>query len=179
MKEDNSPSEVSRPQQFLEEVVQPNLVEFEAAVSNVRLAFNAVASVDALAAHIYVWCRENSENSNDAKKEIACVKTDDSYYRAKLASECPEFELLRDIAKAQKHVRRKWGNPQITGDDKVMSSQIGYGEGGYGCGRYGGPMQVVVLVGSKPEDFVFLEDVLKAATDFLKGKMKGLGALIL
>src|SRR5262249_42244728 len=42
---------------FLQTVVRPNMEEFNADHGNVRRAYNAVAVVDALAAHIYMWCK--------------------------------------------------------------------------------------------------------------------------
>ena len=40
------------PRQFLEQIVRPNVVEFHANCANMRHAYNAVAAVDALAAHL-------------------------------------------------------------------------------------------------------------------------------
>ena len=45
------------PGEFLQTVVRPNMEEFNADPGNVRRAYNAVAVVDALAAHIYMWCK--------------------------------------------------------------------------------------------------------------------------
>jgi hypothetical protein len=82
------------PGEFLQTVVRPNVEEFNADYGNVRRAHNAVAAVDALAAHIYVWCKTN------APSEIAGL-ADDTHYRERLAGCSSDFRLLRDIAKAQ------------------------------------------------------------------------------
>ena len=66
------------PRQFLEKVVQPNVTEFYIRIGSERHAYNAVAAVDALAAHIYVWCTVNSPSAIDGTPN-------DSVYRAVLA----------------------------------------------------------------------------------------------
>jgi hypothetical protein len=48
------------PREFLDEVVRPNVAEFNVNFGSLRTAYNAVAAVDALAAHIYWWCKTNS-----------------------------------------------------------------------------------------------------------------------
>ena len=82
------------PCQFLEQIVRPNVVQYHADDANMRHAFNAVAAVDALAAHIYVWCLTN------APAEVAGL-SDDTHYRKKLADRHNDFLLLHDISKAQ------------------------------------------------------------------------------
>src|ERR1700690_3504270 len=94
------------PRQCLEQVVRPNVADFHADDADMRHAYNAVAAVDAFAAHIYQWCTAN------AAAEVAGLKHD-SHYRAKLAASHDDFRLLRDIAKAQKHVRLTQGTPVI------------------------------------------------------------------
>ena len=47
------------PIEFLEEIVRPNVAAFHADYGSLRNAYNAVASVDALAAHPFVWCTVN------------------------------------------------------------------------------------------------------------------------
>ena len=58
------------PREFLENVVRPNVEDFDANYGSVRQAYNAVAAVDALAAHLYLWCKTN------APSEIAGVSDD-------------------------------------------------------------------------------------------------------
>jgi hypothetical protein len=94
------------PKEFLDDVVQPNVAAFHQDYASLRHAFNAIASVDALAAHLFVWCKANKP----AETYSASSDTD---YRHKLASLCPAFALLRDIAKAQKHVHFTKGTPQV------------------------------------------------------------------
>jgi hypothetical protein len=83
------------PRDFLANVVEPNVVELAANFGSVRCAYNAVAAVDALAAHIFHWV------ANQDPASIAGMK-DDTAYREALAEAYPVFGVLRDLAKALK-----------------------------------------------------------------------------
>src|SRR5687768_14424314 len=61
------------PREFLEEVARPNVEDFLASSDDARRAFNAIAAVDALAAHIYSWCKGNS------KAAVSGIKDDSDY----------------------------------------------------------------------------------------------------
>ena len=52
------------PRDFLETVVRPNVTEFNADYGKIQRAYNAVAAVDALAAHIYGWCNDECTVGN-------------------------------------------------------------------------------------------------------------------
>jgi hypothetical protein len=77
----------------LEQIVRPNIGEFADAYGDVRRAFNAIAAVDALAGHIWHWCRTN------ALHEIEEIQ-DDSDYRRRLSQKNVDFALVRDMAKS-------------------------------------------------------------------------------
>jgi hypothetical protein len=81
--------------------------------------------------------------------------------------------LLRDIANAQKHVHLTRRTPQVTLADQIVSRPIGWGEGPYGLGRYGGVQQVVVDI--RPGDFAYLENTIDNALAFLEAEMASLG----
>lgn len=153
------------PRAFLDGMVKPNVADFHARYDDMRCAFNAVASIDALAAHIFVWVKNNSP--------AMIAEQSDSSYREKLAASHGGFRLLRDIAKAQKHVHLRRGNPTVTRASQVSSREIAYGEGPYGMGRYGGPPQVVVDMddGSR----LYLENVADDALGFLEAEMVRVG----
>lgn len=72
------------PRDFLEVVVRPNVVDFNDDSVSLRLAFNAVASVDALAAHLYHWCAAH----NPAALHGA---GGDSHFRGALAALSDDF----------------------------------------------------------------------------------------
>jgi hypothetical protein len=150
------------PLEFLETVVRPNIKEFSDHFDDLRRCFNAIAAIDAFAAHIYEWCREN------APSHVAGEK-DDTSFRERLAQMNRSFKILRDIAKAQKHVRLTRGRPSIGHAEQVRSNPRPYGTGGYGTGRYGGSAQVSVDVDGKQ---VFVEGVIKEALEVLQAEMK-------
>ncbi len=154
------------PREFLMQVAEPNIADFHTNFADIRHAYNAVASVDALAAHVYDWC------GTHAPAELKGAQ-DDTYFRALLAQRNDHFALLRDIAKAQKHVRLERGNPRIKLASQISSRPIRWGEGDYGAGRYGGPPQVVVDIA--PGDFQYVETVVDGARAFLEGEMQRLG----
>jgi hypothetical protein len=154
--------------EFLTEVVRPNVAEFNVYSDSLRWAYNAVAAVDALAAHIYVWCTMN------APAELTIQN--DSQYRGTLAERDGggNFRLLRDIAKAQKHVHLKKGNPLVKRAEQVTARRMGAGELRVG-GRVGAAPQVVVDMKPKPGDFFYVTNVVDSALAFLEAEMHRLG----
>jgi hypothetical protein len=150
-------------QEFHDQVVLPNVADFNANFSSLRHAFNAIAAVDALAAHIYKWCEMNAITH-------ICGINNDNAYRHELAKRNRDFELLRDIAKLQKHVHLKFGEPLVTRAEQMTARPIGYGEGGYGEGRIGGEAQVVVDV--NPGEIYYVGAIVDRALAFLEGEMK-------
>lgn len=161
------PSHSMTPRDFLTTVVQPNVTEFTENVSDLRLAYNAVSAVDALAAHLYAWATTN------ASAAVSAVN-DDSQYRAKLAARNQDFALLRDIAKAQKHVQLYRHNPKVSRADQIASQPIGWDEVRFDTGRYGGATQVVVNLGAT--GLASVESIVLNSLDFLKSEMNSIGA---
>jgi hypothetical protein len=154
------------PREYLETVVRPNVSEFHDNHADLRLAHNAVASVDALAAHIYVWVKFNGPPA-------VTPFSDDTAYRAALCKRSGEFSLLRDIAKALKHVQLTRGAPQVTRSDQIVTHRPAYGEGDYGMGHYGGAQQVIVNLGLI--HFAYLETTVDCALAFLEHEMGEVG----
>jgi hypothetical protein len=154
--------DVMTPREFLEQIVQPNVAEFHGDYANVRRAFNAVVAVDALAAHIYVWSTAN------AGAEVDGIPND-THYREKLANTHEDFRLLRDIAKAQKHIKLTQGTPKITEAKQISARAVGWGEGSYGHGRWGGPPQVVI--DTERGTMRYVEQIVDSALQFHEGKM--------
>ncbi len=152
--------------EFLESFVHPNVDEFHTHCADVRYAHNAVRTIDALAAHLYVWAKQDNVTS------VASLR-DDSHFRSELAARNADFALLRDVAKAQKHVHLTRHNPRVTRADQIVSRPIGWGEGPYGLGRYGGVQEVVVDI--SPGDFAYLETTIDNALAFLEAVMTSLG----
>jgi hypothetical protein len=153
------------PQEFLDQVVRPNVLDFETNYGDIRHAFNAVHAVDALAAHIFRWCVLN----NPAEVE---GHLDDTNYREHLSSLSPMFRLLRDIAKAQKHVSLVRGEPLVQNMNSIESRPIGWGEGAWGEMRWGGPPQVVAS--TTEERTRAVEAIITEALAFLTSEMSRL-----
>lgn len=149
------------PREYLEHVVEPNIAELDADYGNIRLALNVVHSLDALAAQIFY-------GSNGA-----IAAKDDLDYRNQLASVSDEFALLRDIAKAIKHVRLERGDPLVSGGDQVSVASIGWGVGRWGEGRWSGPPQAVVATNSG--ELRYIEQIAQGALSLLKLELEKWG----
>lgn len=154
------------PLEYLDQVVRPNLADAHAHYSDVRHCFNAVAAVEALAAHIFHLCLSS------AAAEVAEV-TRDTDYRDRLARRNPDFELLRDVAKAQKHVELTQGTPLVSGAGQVGQRSLGWGQARWDEGRWDGPPQVVVETDAG--ELRAMSAVLDGALNFLLGEMRRLG----
>ena len=154
------------PREFLEAVVRPNVDAFHDDISSVRHAFNAINAVDALVSHLYVWA------SSNAPKVIAGTKHD-SAYRNRLATSNQQFGLLRDIAKAQKHVRLTQGNPTIGHFDQLSSCPITYDGRARHDGEFTyGPQMVVESNGT----IASVKGIVDDALNFLEAELSSSGA---
>lgn len=149
------------PHDYLTEVVEPNFADLAANYGSIRLNLNAIHAVDALAAHIY-------HGSNGA-----APGNDDTHYRSNLAQRDPEFALLRDIAKAIKHVRLGRGSPKTSRGDHVEARSLGWDEAAWGDGRWDGPPQVVIQLDG--EGIRVVETVAMNALRLLKAEMTKYG----
>ncbi|PWE57284.1 hypothetical protein DEM27_06505 [Metarhizobium album] len=127
------------PRQFLEVILKPNVAEALEKFKDLRSNFNAVATADAMAAHIFYWAKKREV------LEVAHIK-DDLNYRLELRRLNAHMALLFDVAKALKHVELERGNPMVKAASEVDVRSFGYGEGGYGVGPYGGGPQVSVFI---------------------------------
>jgi hypothetical protein len=154
------------PREFLEQIVRPDIDAFHADYGNIRLAYHAVTSVDALAAHLFQWCRVNNPSAT-------LGAGDDSLFRYHLAQKDKDFALVRDLAKAQKHVEITKTATAVSSQSQVVARGVGYGEGGYGTGRYGGPIQAIVTTNAG--ELKYLEGAVDAARDFLEREMSAAG----
>lgn len=156
------------PRNFLNDIVLLNLAEFEKQPGDLRLAFNAVAAIDSLMAHIFFWCKENKPD------EVAHLQ-DDSEYRHYLAGKSAghEIGLLIDVAKSQKHFRLQRGKKSVTGADQTTVQSLGWGKARWNEGRWGSPPQVVVETDEGATRV--LETILKKSLVLLEAEMERLG----
>lgn len=99
------------PVEFLEQMVRPNIAEFMKDKGDLRLAYNAILSVNALVAHIH-----HARSEPTAK--------DDDKFRNSLAGENSNYALLRDAANAVKHVRLTRGSPQLSSVGQISAKPM-------------------------------------------------------
>lgn len=152
---------------YLREHVEPKLVEFDAEKTSKRRANDAVQVVDQLAPRIFNWCKDNNPSL------VAGIKGDIEF-RSQLAQANSEFELVRDMAKAEKHMRLDRGSPLVSSSTQIQAKTRGWGEGPYGEGPYGGREQIVVDLNDGSSRNVYT--VVCAAYRFLQNHMSGIGA---
>jgi len=154
------------PRQHYADIVEPNFREFAEHFDSLRHAFNLAAATDALAAHIYWWCVENKPH------EVVGVR-DDSAYRDKLAEADSSFALLRDVAKAHKHVKLTRGTPMVKSSEQSSAKGVGFGLRGYSEGRFNGVVQISIEteIGERP----YFETIIRNAIRFLLAEMKRVG----
>lgn len=150
------------PSEFLDEVVRPNVAEFEANPGSIRHAHNAVAAVDALAARLYGWLKVNKPGTVTAG--------DDTLYRAELALINPDFGVLRDLAKANKHFELTRGKPTVSSAAQVSIEAPGWGEAQWDEGRWDGPDQVYVRLNNG--DLRAVDYLVRSGIQFLDQLMK-------
>ncbi len=153
------------PRQFFEDYVKPNYEAWRANQLDVRLAKNAVADANNMAARVFMhW------EKNDPSKVYGV--TSEGRYRAELtARECRDFGLVRDVAEAHKHVELDRAPRQVTRSEQTTVGGMGYGEGGWSEGTYGGGPQLVITLdnGRKRALSAVLKDVIEMWARLLAG----------
>lgn len=149
------------PREYLNDVVLPNYAALGESVETVRSAINAVLTTDALVAHIFFACRE--QIASDKPK-----KYNDDSFRAELASRDEDYSLVRDIAKAQKHVKLQ-SSSTITNASQVATATPPFGTRPWGLFRWDGGPQVDVRKNNGEYYPVLL--AVERAIAFLKEEM--------
>jgi len=150
--------------EFLERVVRPNMMEFQFD-GDERAAFNAIAAVDALAAHFFMWCKQRAH-------PLAAGCRDDTDFRETLARRDANFEIFRDVAKAQKHVDLTRGTPTVKSADQIaLGFFASLGEVAFG------DSDTRVLIQTNKGHIVEGRLVVGLALDFLVREMRQAGAV--
>lgn len=152
------------PREFLQRVVKPNLEALTENPLSFRHMYNAVLSVDALAAHVFSWWEKHSPQETDGSSDLL--------YRKESGKTRSDVRLLHEIAKAAKHVELTRGTPSIKAISEVRPRSFGYGEGGYGVGPYGGGTQISVIV---DDTKIQITSVLTSTIVFYEQEMDRLG----
>jgi hypothetical protein len=126
------------PRRFFEGHLRPNYEEWLASPLNERLAKNAVADANNMAARVFHYWRDRDPSQ-------VYGATDEGRYRDELAQrECTDFALVRDVAEAHKHVTLTRRSRRLTRSDQTAPGATAWNEGGYGEGVFGGGPQLVV-----------------------------------
>jgi hypothetical protein len=145
------------PRRFFEEHVRPNYEEWLASPLNERLAKNALADANNMAARVLHYWRDRDLS------QVYGVSNERQYRDLLAERECSEFALLRDVADAHKHVSLTRQSRKVTRSDQTGSGATGWGEGSYGEGVYGGGPQLVVTLddGTKRPLTAIMANVIK------------------
>lgn len=126
-----TPGKLENPRDFFEEITRPNNVEFFGAPSSFRTAFALAMSLF----NLHEWVFEF--NKADVEREFgkAFAKSGDLW--KEVETQVPEAKFIRDFSNASKHVRLTIRpSTSMTHIANTEIQIIGYGEGGYGQGRY-------------------------------------------
>jgi hypothetical protein len=156
------------PRQFLMTVVQPNAVQFSSNYGDLRQAYNVVFSVDALAAQLFSWAKTHAPTYSDSYANDSQFR-----FRGALSHRNAEFGLVRDLAKALKHVELIAGKPSVKTASQMALESLGFDAARFDEGRFDGPAQVVVTTNSGEKRVV--ESVVLNALKFLEQEMVALG----
>lgn len=128
------------PQRFFDDHVKPNYEEWLADPLDERLAKNAVADANNMAARVFHHWRGLDPS------QVYGVANEGSYRSELAGRECPDFGLVRDVADAHKHVTLHRPNRRVTGANQTGPGAMGWGEAGWGEGVWGGAPQLVVAL---------------------------------
>ncbi|MBY6056780.1 hypothetical protein [Leisingera daeponensis] len=121
--------------------------EFRDEEGALHKGFNAVSAVDAYAAHIHSELVSLGKDPFEMLNQGVAGDRNDTHFRGVLAAANGNFRVIRDVAKANKHAFLTKGNPKklaSNGSGDTVSVSIGWGQGGYGVGGYGGASQLIV-----------------------------------
>lgn len=137
---------------FFQQVLKPSYDEFMGTPSTFRTAFNAVTALF----HMHEWLYEFKKPEIEAKYAAVFPKKGDFW--AHVETLVPKAKFIRDLANASKHVRLTIRpSTSMTHIANTSIQTVGFGEGGYGLGRYSAP-SVTMKDGSTD---VYLDDCAK------------------
>jgi hypothetical protein len=151
---------------FYKSVVVPNVESFEANFGDMRASFNAVHAGDALSAHVYQIADEMNLLGVPPPR-------DDSAFRQTLSQQNEYFQLLRDVAKAQKHVVLTNYKPLITDSRETIPHQLTWDEGRWDEGRWDSPEQVCVKTNTG--EYRPVKAIVRQGLSFLLSHAKAIG----
>lgn len=127
---------------FFEDDVKPSVVAWRASPTDLRLAKHAAISLNQLADYFF------HDFHNDAPHRVFHKKTVNRF-RRELGVIFPNFNLIRDVAEAHKHVELNRSDRVLTSTGQTTVGSLGYGEAEFGIGTYGGAPEVVIELDSR------------------------------
>ena len=136
---------------FLNEVVVKDVEDFSAESESLRKAFHCALSLYHL--HEWVFASHSSELTHKSVRD----------FDKSLCASSVDFQLIRDIANAAKHMELTRDPQRITHAANTAVQSTGWGEGGYGMGPYGGGPRVRIHVG--PTEFEEFSVVSQSVLD--------------
>jgi hypothetical protein len=157
-------AKMTTPRDFFEKILKPS---YEAWVSDPLTEWKekaAVSNADTMAERVFrYWKSRNASQIAGA--------TDPSKYRTHLRENvCADFGLVWDIHDGHKHMVLSRANRQVTTSDQTGVRKMGYGQGRYGEGAYGGTDQIIVELddGSTRALTAVMSNVMKMWEQILK-----------
>lgn len=117
-------------EQYYSEIIGPILAEFKENFSCLHKGFSAVHAVDSLAAHIFLELEERDRTAFEKSGFDPEAQINDISFRNRLADINNPFQLIRDVAKANKHAKLTQGDPRVNGSADISAEGIGFGQGG-------------------------------------------------
>jgi hypothetical protein len=103
------------PAEFLNEIVAPNVAALSDDVGDLRLAVNAILTLDAMAGIIH----------DNLYKRGLVTTANDVEFRDRLALQYPEYVIVRDAAFALKHGELRSGKPRLVRRAAQVTSYSG------------------------------------------------------
>ena len=131
---------------YWNEIAEPDYREFMAAMDDMRKAFHCASSLFHMADWLYWGNKAYMDRSLTFKDKDGTPQpvTDERSFANAIRDLYPDFELIRGIANAGKHLKISKGkhaaSPVSAANTYVTDT--GYGQGGYGSGPYGGARRV-------------------------------------
>jgi hypothetical protein len=145
------------PAEFFETVAKPNVQALCNDVGELRLAVNAILSLDALTGIIHADLHGNG-----------LVTKDDAAFRDSLATQHPDYRIVRDAAFALKHGELRGKTRLVQRADQVTSYSGIWGDAVWGRSAWG--TDAVVWIEANDHDHSRrADDVTRAVLAILRG----------
>ena len=127
---------------FFDRYLQPNYQEWLTNRLDERLAMNAVLSANQLAD----WVFYELKSTNSLSPGVDSVS---KLRRQLVENECKDYQVIWDVADSHKHFELDRGKRDVTSAFQTTVGSLGYGQGRWGEGVWGGGPQIVVSIGEK------------------------------